>query len=162
MKKNQFMRGMAAFWILDAPSAAAETSPGDSRRLPRAKIAHHPAVGERRMQRKQVKVESSFFSTLAWKRPASLRLLLGAGHEKGREMKKGQAYQEVSLLSPQSCQYGDKWLFNILHRVLKWWGWGGGDVRVTTAAVYWRETGGVEEARTRRKMDPETRGRENI
>lgn len=39
---------------------------------------------------------------------------------------------------------------------------GGGDVRVTTAAVYWRETGGVEEARTRSKMDPETRARENI
>lgn len=57
---------------------------------------------------------------------ASLRLPLGAGHEKGQEMKKGQAYQEVSLLSLQSCQYGDKWLFNILHRVLKWWGGGWG------------------------------------
>lgn len=61
------------------------------------------------MQRKQVKVESSFFQhARVWKRPASLRLLLGAGHEKGQEMKKGQAYQEVSLLSLQSCQYGDK------------------------------------------------------
>lgn len=36
-----------------------------------------------------------------------------------------QAYQEVAVLSLQSCQYGDKWLLNILHRALKWWedGW---------------------------------------
>lgn len=38
----------------------------------------------------------------------------------------------------------------------------GSDVRVTTAAVYWRETEGVEEGRTKRKTDPETQGRENI
>lgn len=54
---------------------------------------------------------------------------------KSQEMRKRQAYQEVSVLSLQSCQYEDKWLFNILHRPPKWWE-RGGDARVTTAAVY--------------------------
>lgn len=39
-----------------------------------------------------------------------------------------------SVLSLQSCQCEGKWLFNILHQPPKWWE--GGDVRVTTAAVY--------------------------
>lgn len=46
LKKNQFMQGMEGFWIADAVSSAAGTSPDDSGRLPRVRITHHPAVGE--------------------------------------------------------------------------------------------------------------------
>lgn len=53
--------------------------------------------------------------------------------------KKKKKHIKYSVLSLQLYQYGGKWMLNILHRPPKWrvcvcvWG---GDVRVTTAAVY--------------------------
>lgn len=98
LKKNQFMRGMAAFWILDTPSAAAEASPGDSRRLPRVKIAHHPAVREWRMQRKQVKVESRFFSTLVCERD-----LPPSASSWVRDMKKARRWKKDKPIKKSLC-----------------------------------------------------------
>lgn len=52
LKKNRCMWGMAVFWIPDTPIPAAEMSLDDSGRFPCVKIAHHPTLGEWRMQRK--------------------------------------------------------------------------------------------------------------
>lgn len=64
-------------------------------------------------------------------RPLSPRLRYTRGTQ---EMKKKKKCKVFSVLSLQSCQYEAKWLLNILHQPPKWWE--GGDVRVTTAAVY--------------------------
>ena len=105
--------------------------------LPCVKIAHHPAAREWRMQRKWDKVDSDLFSTLTCERdlPLSTRhscppvcvcvCVWGGATTWKRTGNKKMYYQEVSVLSLQSCQYGDKWLFNILYWALKWWekGW---------------------------------------
>lgn len=138
LKKNQWVRGMMVLWIRDTPISTAEMSANDSERLVCVKIAHHRAVRQWRTQRKQSRWNQPF-STLSYVKETCLLSPARDAHNAkvGRSrMKKRKTLQVFSVFSLYSCQYEGKWLFNILHQPPKWWGGGGVDVRVTTAAVY--------------------------
>lgn len=86
-----------------------------------------------------------------WKTRAPPARDAHAPHMKKPGDAKRQAYQEVSVLSLQSCQYEDKWLFNILHRPPKWWGEGGWCKSYNCCSVLERDfSAGRREGRSKR------------